>query len=374
MGCRWRGKLWALAITVNAAGCVVRFHHVPREGVNEFHQYLGDASRAATANEVVDTAPARVWTANAGRGSVGAPAVGDRVTTLATVDRWVYALDTRTGRLFWRFHGNDPYTTGPVMANGRVFVATSTRDGELSALDLYSGKRKWRQTVGDVSSPISWADGTIYGATETGIVFAFDAATGRRRWARVVGPTRSGPLVLGSRLVLVTLTDSIYTMDAATGAIRARVALGTSTIAPLARIDDSTVAIASPDSAVLAVRIPSGQVVWRVAAGGAVPGSPAVARDTVFALTGTCTLWSIPAGDPARADSVGIGCLTRAGPAVTRRGVLVATVSGDLVYFDRAQRRRGWTRTVGGDLRQPPAVLNGQMIVAPIIGDVVSFR
>ena len=103
-------------------------------------------------------------------------------------------------------------------------------------------------------------------------------------------------------------------------------------------------------------------------------GTPAVARDTVFALTNGCTLWSIPLTAPMSADSASIGCVTVAGPSVVRGGVLVATVRGEVILYDRARRAKVWTRQLGAELRQPPVVRNGQFVVAPTMGQVVSFR
>jgi hypothetical protein len=94
----------------------------------------------------------------------------------------------------------------------------------------------------------------------------------------------------------------------------------------------------------------------------------------VFALASDCTLWAVPLADPTRADSTGVGCVTEAAPTLVRGGVLVATVTGDVIFFDRTARRRVWTRTVRGPLRHPPLVRHGQILVAPTLGEVVSFR
>lgn len=362
----------ALAAIV-ATACGVSFHDVPRGGANDVADYLGGPTRAATATERVDTAPGRVWRVTAGRGTLGAVAMGERVTAIATVDRWVYLLDSRSGRVLWRYRGDAPYGAGPVIGFGRVFAASEGRDGRISAIDLRSGKRKWSARVGDVGSPLTLADSSIYGVTQSGEAFAYAAGSGKRRWVRIVGPSRSGALVTPSRVVVVTLTDSLFVLDRATGAIVTRALLGASTIAPLALVGDSAVALSSPGGAIVLASL-SGTVRWRRPTGAPVFGSPVVIGDTIFAVTSRCTLWAIPASDPAGADSASLGCNTVAPPALVRDGVLVATVTGDVIYYDRARRRRVWTRAAKGELRQPPAILHGQIIVAPAIGDVVSFR
>ena len=366
-------RVAAVAGALGLAACATSLRDVPRDGAS-VREYLGDPSRAPAALEAIDSAPALVWRANAGRGTVGALAVGERVTAVATVDRWVYALDTRTGRAFWRYKGPSPYGAGPVMDAGHVYAASEGLDGKLTAIRLANGKRRWEARIGDVGGPLAVRDSTVYGATQSGTAFAYAASTGRRRWSRLAGASRSGPLVVGRWVALATLTDTLVVLDAATGTVVSRASLPASTVAPLARLDDSTVVMASPSGSVLALALPSGRVRWEVTTGAPVFGVPAVALDTVYALTNRCTVWAIPANAPTRPDTAAIGCVTEAGPTVVRGGVLVATIGGEVIYYDRAADRRVWTRTVRGELRHPPAVRNGQILIAPILGPVVSFR
>jgi outer membrane protein assembly factor BamB len=376
----WGGKLGTLAGRVNVAAallgalaCASTYHEVPRDGVNDVFQYLGSATRGAWPLEMVDTNPARVWHTSVGRGTMGALAVGDRVTALATVDRWIYALDTRTGRVYWRYHGDAPYGVGPLMANGRVFAASEGPAGRLVAISLYSGKRRWSAEVGDVSTPLTLADGILYGANGSGTAFAYRADNGRRVWTHRVGTTQSGPLVNGPFVAFVTLADSLVVLDTAGHQLH-RTALPVGTLAPLTRLDDSTAILASPDGAVLALALPAGAVRWRRETGGPVFGAAVVGRDTVYALTNACTLWSIPSSGDAGPAPERIGCVTKTAPVMVRDGVLIATAGGEVIYYDRVEHRRLWTRSAGGELREPPVVRSGQIIAAPILGRVVSFR
>lgn len=379
---RWAGKLWTLRNRVNrggafaaiiAAACGITFRDVPRGGANDVPEYLGGPRRSVSAGEQIDTAPQVIWRAAAGRGTLGAVAMGEQLTALATVDRWVYLLETRSGRVLWRYRGDAPYGAGPVIGAGRVFVASEGQDGRVTAIDLRSGKRKWGARVGDVGAPLTLADSTVFGVTQSGQAFALAAGTGTRRWTRTIGPSRSGALVTGARVAVVTLTDSLFVLDRVTGTVVTRAALRASTLAPLALVGDSAVALASPGGEVVLASL-TGAVLWRRGTDAPVFGSPVVIGDTIFALTSHCTLWAIPVGAPAAADSASLDCGTVAPPAMVRGGVVVATVAGDVIFFDRGLRRRVWSRSVPGELRQPPAILHGQLIVAPAIGKVVSFR
>lgn len=371
---RLDARLAALLLLAPLGGCALRARETPTTGAPEVHEYLERADRAPFAGEVVDTAPAVLWHARVGRGTLGLPAMGERVTVVATVDRWIYAIGTRTGRPYWRHRGDAPFGPGPLVSGGRVYAATEGPLGRVIAVDLRTGRRRWQARVGDVSAPLVLRGDTLYGVTTTGAGFAYRAADGRPVWTREVGRSRAAPVVLGDRIAFVTLTDTLVTLARGTGAEVGRATLPTSATAAPARLDDSTLVIADPAGALLAVSVPGGTVRWRVPLDGPVAGAPVVARDTVWALTTGCTLWRVPLAAPARADSASVGCVTEAAPAVVRGGVLVATVKGEVIYYDSEARRRVWTRQIKGPLRQPPLVRNGQILVAPVVGEVVSFR
>lgn len=364
----------AMAAAVSSMSCSLWQRDVAPANGGDVRDYLGASARRHAEPERIDPDPDVVWRAPAGRGSAGAPALGERVTVLTTVDRRVVALDTRTGKLLWQWRGANTFAAGPVMGDGAVYVASEGNSGTLTALSLSSGRRRWYHRVGDVGSPITLRHGRIYGATTSGFAFAYEAASGRRAWTYRVGPTRSGPLVVGEHVVIVTTNDSVLVLEAATGRVASRSQLPGSSVAPPALVDDSTVAVTTPGGSVHAVAVPGGGVRWQVTTDAPIFGAPVVSRDTIFALTNDCVFWTIPVAQPETSVHTSLGCVTKAGPALVRDGVLVATVAGTLALYDRPDGRLRWADTLDSEIRHPPMVLNGQIVVAQTVGDVVSYR
>ena len=362
------------ALLVCITACAVTFSDVPRGSVNEVPEYLGSATRTAPRLEQLDSAPQRAWEASVGRGVTGAAAVGERVTAIASVDRWVYAIDTRSGELFWRFRGTDAFGVGPVMGGGAVYAATETGDGVVTAIDLYTGKRRWQSRIGTVAAPMVLRDTILYLSTQRGFVVALNTRDGATLWSRVAAQSRAGPLVTRSFVAVPGLIDSLFVFEATTGRPLTRTALPAAVIRPLAMLSDSVAVGASPNGTVFAVQLPTGAVRWRVEAGEPIPGGPAVHGDTVFALTSACGLWQIPSAAPSTARPLPLGCRTRAAPTILRDGVLVATVDGEIQYHDRNGRRRTWTLAVGGEIPHPAVVQRGQIVIVPVLGNVMSFR
>ncbi|MDQ6887128.1 MAG: PQQ-binding-like beta-propeller repeat protein [Gemmatimonadota bacterium] len=337
-------------------------------------EYLESPARSPSADEQLAPDPEVVWRADVGRGTVGEPAMGERVTVVTSADRFVYAIDTRTGGLFWRHHSDASFGVGPVIGEEAVFAATEGVDGKVEALALRDGKRIWQIAVGDVGAPLVLRDSILYVATQDGAALAV-TTRGKVLWHRRVGSTRSGPLVTRTLVAIATLGDSLIVLERSSGLRQSHSALPVTTAAPLALANDSTAVLASPSGALLGLALPSGLVRWRIDTSEPIPGVPVIARDTLFALGGSCTLWIVPLARPTAVDSTAIpGCGTSAGPAVLRDGVLVATVRGEITFFDRTTRKRLWTRALGSELRHPPVVHNRQIVAAPIIGRLVSFR
>ena len=371
---KWTRKLFSALVGVNAA-CAGASRDVPRDLPVEAREYLLTPTRAPSAGETIDGEPRLVWRATVGRGVASLPAVSSRVTLVASTDRWVYAIDTRSGATFWRRRGDGAFASSPVAAGGRVFVASEGTGGRVTAMRLTDGGRIWQTTVGDVSAPLTLRDSVVYGVNDHGDAFALGAARGNVLWRRAVGPSRGGPLVTSGRIVFATLRDSLIVLERQSGTVVAAFRLHSPSAAPLALLDDSTAVVTSPEGSIDALHIGNGGVRWSVRTGEPIPGSAVVHGDTVFAVGGSCTLIRVPrhAPDVPRRDVIP-NCVTVAAPLLLRDGVLVATVSGDVSYISRASGAAVWTRRTGGVVRHPPVVLDRQIVLATLGGEIFGFR
>jgi PQQ-dependent dehydrogenase (methanol/ethanol family) len=123
------------------------------------------------------------------------------VTTPATPNNIVIAIDLRTQKTLWRYeHKNaavstaccGPNNRGVAIAGGMVYVATL--DAQLVALDQATGREKWVAQVGDPAegytetmAPLVIDDKVIIGTSGAeygirGFVKAYNAATGAPVW------------------------------------------------------------------------------------------------------------------------------------------------------------------------------------------------
>jgi len=117
-------------------------------------------------------------------GGTDAVGVGDKAGTYR-------ALDRETGDVLWEAPLTAGGLQGGVMASAAVaertvFVASNdnSQNADLVALDADTGEERWRVGVeAHVTGPVTWADGVLYLADDSGRIAAYDAADGTRLWA-----------------------------------------------------------------------------------------------------------------------------------------------------------------------------------------------
>ncbi|MGH9230848.1 MAG: PQQ-binding-like beta-propeller repeat protein [Acidimicrobiales bacterium] len=115
-----------------------------------------------------------------------------------------HALDRDTGEVLWSHKLTEGGLQGGVMASaavhaGRVYVASNraSQDADLVALDADTGVQVWRVDVGaHVTGPVTWANGLLFVADDSGRVAAYDAADGRSLWSHAVAAPAAGGIAV----------------------------------------------------------------------------------------------------------------------------------------------------------------------------------
>lgn len=164
---------------------------------------------------------------------IGKPVVADGVIYFAPQDGYVYAVDTATGHIRWRFQrtvnvsaavGIDGYPAH----DGNTLVVPN--DGRaVYALNAQSGKPGWHTTVGEngnilAALPTGAApmvvNGVVYAGGESGVIEAFDEAAGNLLWKQPVnGAVDSAPTVKGGAVYVTTEKGSFSVFRAGDGAL-----------------------------------------------------------------------------------------------------------------------------------------------------------
>lgn len=343
---------------------------MPERDPGGWREPLGTASRAPSADEMVPDDPTAWWRANLGRAAAGPPVLGSAAIVALGYDRHLIVLDPTNGDRLWRSRLNAPGAASPLVDGDRIYAASGGRDGRLYAYTL-RGKKLWEQRLAFVTAPLALSDSLVVAGTEVGQVMACATATGDVRWVQRLSQAARAGVVSATGGLLVATDDSVFRLDAATGQIRARAALPGTAVAAAA-LQGDTVIVTTADGHVLTFRSGDLTPLWSLDLGAPIFGGPAVARDSVFAVSVRGVLWRIPLSDPEQADGIPTGAAVRAAPSPVRHGVLIGTLGGEILLV-RGDSVMPQVR-VEGPIEQPVIVRAGTMYVVDGRGRLHAWR
>jgi len=330
--------------SVNAivAACAPSMKTGPARQESGWPAYLGNQRHDAGARETLNPDPRPLWHLGMGRGVRGSPALGETVVAVGTADRNLVLIDRSSGEVLWRSHLDGSVRSGPLLDEDRLYVATESQpQGRVYAVRLRDGRQVWRTQSGSVTAPLAFDGEAIYAATEDGLVLRLEPEHGKVQWRRPLsGAVRAGPLVTPNGLVVATTSDTLYLLDRQTGAVRSQLSLA---------------------GAVLGTPATDGRRVYLATTNGRI-----VARDG--------RLWMIPVDAPDAATSHMLGIVATAGPTPLASGVLVGSVSGEVLLVDPTSGAIRWRAQVAGPIEEPPLVRDRQVVVIAGRGNIHTYR
>ncbi|MBI4499739.1 MAG: PQQ-like beta-propeller repeat protein [Gemmatimonadetes bacterium] len=356
---------------VNAIACTPARRIGPQRDPRPWAAHLLVPGLAPSAAETLASDPVRLWTATAGRGFAGPPAIGDSVVIVQATDARLLAFARSSGKRLWGLRVGGLGSTGPLLDGERVYTGTAA--GQVAAVSLRTGRFLWKRDIQSVAGPLALSVSRLFAVGTPGRLYAFNRVNGALQWRRdLEGVLRSGPTLLGANVVVAS-DDSVFQVNAQDGRVVKAVPVRGLSLNPPA-VAGSSIIYASPDGFVIALNADDLTQQWRVELGSPVLGSPAVARDTVFAATITGSIWQIPLFAPGLATHVDLGVSIRASPTPIADGLLVATVAGELIRLPGAASQSRWQVRVDGPIDQPPIVDRGLLIFTDGRGRIHAWK
>ena len=365
----------AALCTVNAAACVPVSRLGPARQDLGWPAYLGTARHDISAAETLNPDPRPLWRTDVGRAVRGSPALGETVMAVGVAERFVVLLERTTGEVVWRQRVQGTIHAGPLLDEDRLYVATeASPEGRVYALRLKDGRPLWSTRTGSIEAPLAFDGDAIYAGTETGAVLRLDTERGRPAWRRELsGAVRAAPVPTPDGIAVATTNDTLYLLDHTTGEVKQRLPTPGTVLGGPA-LEGRRLFLATTAGHVLAIDLPALTVRWDHLAGDAVFGAPALVRDTLYVLARNGTLWLIPADQPSEARSLALDIVATAGPTPLVPGVLVASVSGEVLLVERTTGHILWRAQLDGPIEEPPLVRDRQLVVVAGRGDIHTYR
>src|SRR5437016_2162086 len=200
-----------------------------------------------------------------------------------------------TLRLRWTFEAGDAIESSPAIADGTVYAASSK--GELLAIDLESGKLRWKYATGEggfigESSPAVSADAVFIGDL-AGVFHAVNVRDGKKLWTfKADDEIRSSPVVVDDLVLIGSYDTNLYALEQKTGKVRWKLQTDGPVHATPA-VHNGVIYIGGCDEQFRAVRASDGKTLFALPLGSNMGSSAVVEGDRAYVGTFAADVFAI---------------------------------------------------------------------------------
>ena len=240
----------------------------------------------------------QLWSYNTGGPIISSPAVQAGSVYIATETGQIVALDLTSGAKRWIYETGAMIQSSLAVSDGILVVGS--QNGFLVGLDAASGEKKWLYLAeGPLISSAAIQNGVAYfGSLSDGNSFyAVDLQTGKTRWKVKAGPLISSPAIVDGTIYIGGVDGSVLAGKTTDGSLVWSARTGGLIISSPA-VTAESVYIGSSDGKLYAFDPITGQEQWSFQTNGDVWSSPAVAGETLFFGSGDHRLYAINRHNP----------------------------------------------------------------------------
>jgi outer membrane protein assembly factor BamB len=299
----------------------------------------------------------RLWRSRPIRGPSAPVAVDSNNAYLGGSDRRVVAVDLRSGKTRWAVRVPGALVGGIQLRDTIVYAATDRPGGKVYAMNAASGNELWNTGTGYVQAPILIMGDRVIVLTRAGRVLALDIKSGKPRWRGRLPSNKVGPIALDAESFAVTSYDSIYRVRLSDGKVIGRHKAPGTIVSSWLRIGPDIVA-STADSQVVALTADSLLPAWSTRLDAPALTSPTMRGDTIFTITRNGSLYRIQGGGPPWTSHLGNSAWAATGaPAAIGPWVVAGASDGTLRAFDPTSGTEQWQTALGRPFELAPIPL-----------------
>jgi len=203
--------------------------------------FRGDALMTGTSTAKLPDKLEEKWTFKTGTtksagGVEGAPAIVGGVVYIASLDKFLYALDLATGKEKWKVKLG-AMKASPSVKGDRVYVGDL--DGKFHCRKIADGSAVWEfETSGEIMAGCNFHGTNVLVGSHDSTLYCLDAA-GKKLWdMKIDGPVNGTPAVIGDVTFVAGCDSILHILDAKTGKELGSVELGGQAAATAAIMGD----------------------------------------------------------------------------------------------------------------------------------------
>jgi outer membrane protein assembly factor BamB len=275
------------------------------------------------------------------------------------------AIDGPPMKVRWTFQAaTDGFNAAPAIVGDAVYAADAS--GDLMALDLVSGQRRWTfHSEGGFDATPYVDGGVVYIGDMSTTFFAVDAGTGKQIWSvNAQSAVHAGANIDGGRILIGTDAGLILCLDRAGKTLWTAQADGRINAPPA--IWDGKAAFTSCDAHVHVLRIEDGKEVFTTDLGNVAPGSACASDKSLFIGTDQGRVLAVSIKDGSAQwsfDKIADGAMVYASPALSGDTLVIAARDSNVYGLNAGDGTRKWSFATGADIDASPVVSDGRVYV-----------
>lgn len=290
----------------------------------------------------------------------GGVAVCEDVVYFGAYDKQLYALNARTGSVFWNFETRGGIITRPLCVEKQVIFGSE--DGRIYSANQKTGQKQWDySTEGPIRSSAKYAGGLVFFGSDDKSLYAWNLQLNQQLWSyKAEGPIRSTPFLSSDSLFFGSESNEFICLNYRGQLVWRQWTKKPVTSSPV--ISDGIVFFSCLDGLFYALDAQSGYVFWRFRMGKGSISSPAIAEDLLFF---GCADGNIYAVDRTRAREAwrfktdGQVC---GSPVVHNGMVYCGSTDGKLYAVNSSNGRLRWSYSTAAGITGTPVIFEDTLV------------
>lgn len=336
----------------------------PEPKTNDWPLFRRTPEQAGVTKDTVPDKLEVLWQFKTEDSIEGAVAVAGDVVYAASMDEYLYAINLTSGKEKWKYKAG-PFKAPPAIRDGLVYAGDL--DGKLHCIDAGKGTKKW---IFDTESGTELGGANFHGSdvlfgSHDENLYCVDK-DGKERWKfKIDGPIYGSVSVSAGKTFLAGCDSKVHVINVKDGKEERSVDLGGQTAATAAARGD-VIYVGTMRNEVKAIDWKKGEVVWTYkAARNAQAFYSSAAVNEKYVVIGSrdnsvhCIdrktgngMWTFPTGN--KVDS---------SPVIAGSRVVVGSLDGKVYVIDLEKGKQVTSVTLDSAIAAAPVVVGGKVLI-----------
>ncbi|HEY9246689.1 MAG TPA: PQQ-binding-like beta-propeller repeat protein [Candidatus Methanoperedens sp.] len=272
-------------------------------------------------------------------------------------------------KLLWDYKIGTSDISAPVIDSGTLFAGSD--DNNLYAIDIISGKLKWKYpALGKVYAP-TVKNGMVYAGSFDNYIYALDYSM-NLKWKTNIGSSSSSPPVVYSNILYGGSGRNIYAIYTINGTLKWTFPTG-GNVESSPSISQGILYAGSNDNYIYAVDAGNKNLKWKFKTGGGNPSSPSVVNGVVYLASRDNNVYAIDASNGAKKWSKKLNDWSGSALAVFENSIYAGSNDNSVYSLNIDNGDMLWKFTTKGKVRSEFAVIRDIIYVGSEDGIVYAL-